>query len=169
MAVNIICKATCDNPWFFNCASKYIRWLATVRMCSICAAVERVAVIYIPRSLVTVTCSIDDKGSVVHTLHCHAAIAADRRGSPPTIFCWKVALPVPVLQLKHKRSFKCVTFWSFLLQIALYNSIKHVHYYYVANLLIHHLVTQAHTSQHTAHQLWRSVGRTAIINKQDDL
>jgi len=33
MALNITSKAARDSPWFFSCVSRYIRWLATVRMC----------------------------------------------------------------------------------------------------------------------------------------
>jgi len=36
MALNITSKAARDSPWFFSCVSRYIRWLATVRMCSTC-------------------------------------------------------------------------------------------------------------------------------------
>jgi len=43
MALNITFKAARDSPWFFSCVSRYIRWLATVRMCSTCMTVEKVA------------------------------------------------------------------------------------------------------------------------------
>ena len=42
--VNIICKVLRDNPRLFSCASKYIHWLATDRMCSTCVTAEKITV-----------------------------------------------------------------------------------------------------------------------------
>ena len=62
IAVNTMCRASRERPWHFNCCNRYNRWFGTDKICSTCTEVEKVAVICIPKNLVTVSCSMKDRG-----------------------------------------------------------------------------------------------------------